>query len=327
MLTRRTIATAIAATPLWACQNIQTAITDATWSSGPQAPYDVQEIYPALHNGAIWIAGGFSRQAGGATERVIAFDPATNRWVDGPALPTPSHHVHLASLRGELYAIGGFIGGDTRDRWSCTPRMLKLSGDRWTDAPSLPRPIGEAVPIVHGDRIHLIGGRSPRAQANSAWTDHIDVDSHFVFSAETGVWSAAAALPLARNSSAGVSNGARLHVISGRTVNEGASAQHDIYDPRSDTWSSGPAFPDARGGLAAAHWRGRIVAGGGEILSPPSVADGVFALEQGAWQRVSTLPTPRHGHGFIVTGNALYVCGGSRRIATMETLATLDVLS
>jgi hypothetical protein len=66
----------------------------------------MQEIYPALHRGAIWIAGGFSPQARGATERVIAFDLARNAWVEGPALPTPSHHVQLASLNDDLYAVG-----------------------------------------------------------------------------------------------------------------------------------------------------------------------------------------------------------------------------
>src|SRR5262245_35830303 len=83
------------------------------WRRLADAPSAVQEIYPTLHAGALWIAGGFSPQALGATRRVIAMDVRDNSWREGPRLPARAHHVHLASLDGALYAIGGFLGGAT----------------------------------------------------------------------------------------------------------------------------------------------------------------------------------------------------------------------
>jgi len=332
MLTRRAFAVCAAAIPLaTACQNGQpgesgSSSSGRTWRRAPDAPYAVQEIYPALHRGGLWIAGGFSPQARGATERVIVFDVARQSWRDGPALPTPSHHVHLASLNDELWAIGGFLGGDTRTRWICTPRVLKLSGDSWIEGPALPKPIGEAVPIVHENRIRLIGGRSPRGQANAAWNDQGDVADHFVIAPGEGEWSRAEPLPMARNSAAGVS-GARLHVISGRTVASGQTARHDIYDPRTGRWEEGAAFPEPRGGLAAALLDGAIVAGGGEIFEPASVGTVLHRFENGAWSRFETLPVSRHGHGFLVADGALYALGGAERVSADGTMARVDVLS
>jgi N-acetylneuraminic acid mutarotase len=330
MLTRRAFAASAAA--LAACQNGQTEEANVPpperhWRQAPDAPYAVQEIYPALHRGGLWIAGGFSPQARGATERVIVFDVARQSWSEGPALPTPSHHVHLASVNDELWAIGGFMGGASRVQWACTARVLKLDGDRWVEGPALPKPIGEAVPIVHLNRIHLIGGRSPLDQANSDWDDQGDVADHFVIAPDETSWTRAESLPLARNSAAGVSDGDRLHVISGRTVANGQTPRHDIYDPRTGRWSDGPAFPEPRGGLAAAFLDGAIVAGGGEIFDPGSVGTALYRFDGAVWSRFETLPVSRHGHGFLVADNALYALGGAERVSASGTMARVDVLS
>lgn len=330
MLTRRAFTASAAA--LAACQSGQTEEPNAPppqgqWHRAPDAPYAVQEIYPALHRGGLWIAGGFSPQARGATERVIVFDLARQSWSEGPALATPSHHVHLASVNDELWAIGGYIGGASRVQWNCTTRVLKLDGDRWIEGPALPKPIGEAVPIVHLNRIHLIGGRSPISEANVDWNDQGDVADHFVIAPGETTWSRAEPLPLARNSAAGVSDGDRLHVISGRTVADGQTPRHDIYDPRTARWEEAPAFPEPRGGLAAAVLDGAIVAGGGEIFEPGSVGTALYRLDGAAWSRFETLPVSRHGHGFLVADGALYALGGAERVSASGTMARVDVLS
>lgn len=326
MLTRRTFAAALASIPVAACHTPPNTPGDAAWREGAALPYAVQEIYAALHLGEIWIAGGFSPASGGATERVIALNLESNQWRDAPALPTPSHHVQLASIDGELYAIGGFIGGATRNSWICTPRVLRLEGESWQESAPLPSPVGEAVSFVHGGRIHLIGGRSPRTQANATWNDHVDVSTHFIFTPGAAEWSVGAPLPTARNSSAGVGFADQLHVISGRTVSGGETGAYDIYTPATDSWRQGPPFPDPRGGLGAALWRDRIVAGGGEILSQSSVGDRLYTLEGDAWTQSLQMPTPRHGHALMAADGALYALGGSRRIATLEALSSMDEL-
>lgn len=326
MMTRRAFAASAAA--LGACAAQQPAASNATgWREGPPAPYAVQEIYPARHRGAIWIAGGFAPLAAlGATQRVIVLNLETQRWIEGPPLPGPSHHVQLAALNDDLYAIGGFLGGDNRRRWICTPRVLRLEAGAWVEAPPLPKPVAEGMPLVHDGRIHLIGGRSPRAAANQEWDDQSDVADHFVFTPGAG-WESAAPLPTARNSHGGAVLDGALHIVSGRTVAGGQTPAHDLYDARAAQWRSGAAFPEPRGGIAAALWRGRIVAGGGEIFEPGSVGDTLYEYVGGAWAPFATMPTPRHGHGFIATAGGLHALGGARRPSAVGTLARVDILT
>jgi hypothetical protein len=133
-------------------------------------------------------------------------------------------------------------------------------------------------------------------------------------------------LPLARNSAAGASLGGTIHVISGRTVAHGQTPAHHIYDARSGAWREGPAFPEPRGGLAAATFNDAIVAGGGEVFEPPSVGATLYRLENETWSRFETLPVSRHGHGFVVADGALYALGGAERVSASGTIAQVDVL-
>jgi N-acetylneuraminic acid mutarotase len=257
---------------------------------------------------------------------VIIYNPAANSWREGPELPAVSHHVHLASRNGELWALGGYLGGDNRRSWICTPRVLKLEGDTWIEGPPLPKPLAEAVPFAHDGRIHLVGGRSPVGDANTDWDHQGDVGDHFVLAAGAAQWERAAPLPSPRNSAAGAVRGGLLHVISGRTVADGQTPAHHIYDPQADSWREGASFPEPRGGLAAAELNGDIIAGGGEIFEPGSVGDALYKFDaQGAWSHFETLPTPRHGEGLISADGALYALGGAQRVGGDGTLSSVDV--
>jgi hypothetical protein len=322
---RELLAGAAAVVALGLRQTTAVAADEPRWRAGPVAPYATQEIYPALHGGEIWVAGGFSPQARGATERVIVLDPATWRWRDGPALPEPAHHVQLASVEGELYAMGGFLGGASRVSWICTPRVLRLAGERWVESAALPVPIAEAVPLVLDGRIHLVGGRSPRGADNATWNDHVDVAEHLVF--QSGAWRRAAPLPMARNSHAGAVVKGALHMVSGRTVAAGPTPAHQVYLPNEDRWQQATPFPEPRGGLAAALWRGRLVAGGGEVFTPGSVGTTLWALQGERWVSIGSLPTPRHGHGFVTVADALVVIGGAEQPGARGALATVDILA
>ncbi|MFC3148457.1 Kelch repeat-containing protein [Piscinibacterium candidicorallinum] len=330
MTDRRQVLHTLAALPLAVSLSARAASpAGPVWRAAPSLPLDVQEIYPALHGGEIWVAGGFTHAGGklGATERVVAFDLDKQQWREAPALPTPSHHVHLASVNGSLLAVGGFIGGESRTQWIATPRVLRLDGARWVEQAPLPRPIGEAVPLVLDGRLHLIGGRAPTGSANAGWRDHVDVDEHLVL--EDGRWRRAAPLPLARNSHGGAVLAGELHIISGRTVagNNAPQSAHHIYDPKADRWREGAPFPEPRGGIAAAVWRGQLVAAGGELFDPPSVGSTVYIWGDGRWTRLSSLPTARHGHGLIAAGDALYALGGAAQAGARGTLASMDLLS
>ncbi len=40
-------------------------------------------------------------------DSTVIYDPATNRWITAPALPTARHVLAAAAIGGKVYVIGG----------------------------------------------------------------------------------------------------------------------------------------------------------------------------------------------------------------------------
>ncbi len=82
------------------------------WNAGPDLPMRVQEIYPAVLDEVIYVAGGLSPDAGrgriGVSDRVFSLAPDATSWRERPRLPVPLHHPNLVGLEGLVYAVGGF---------------------------------------------------------------------------------------------------------------------------------------------------------------------------------------------------------------------------
>ena len=76
------------------------------WSAIPAPPETNRRGVAALvKDGEIWLIGGASQ--GEATARVDVFDPQSEVWRIGPALPAP-RAGHTAALHGErIYVFGG----------------------------------------------------------------------------------------------------------------------------------------------------------------------------------------------------------------------------
>src|SRR5690606_26268106 len=152
--------------------------TSACWTSRPPLPFAVQEIYPAAHKGRIHIAGGLLSADGvrvtGVSGRHIAYDPATGASADLAALPSLRHHPHAVSHGGRLYVLGGFGTNPGAVNWimSADTLVYAEAGNAWSSLAAAPAPHAEVVATSLGDRIHLVGGRMPRGDANLAYGDH-----------------------------------------------------------------------------------------------------------------------------------------------------------
>lgn len=314
----------------------------ANWTAGPALPIRVQEIYPAVLGGTIYVAGGLSPDEGdgpvGISQRVFALEPGAARWRERARLPLPIHHPNQVALEREIYAIGGFTaangGGWTM---SSAVRVYSPSRNRWTRGPDMPAPYAETVAAALDDRIHVVTGRRPAGSANAEWSDHADTNAHIVLDAASGNWSTAAPAPTARNSAAGAVLDGKLHVIGGRTVNGGNTPVHEVYDPATDRWETAAplpapaAGPRGAGGLAAAVVNTALFAFGGEWFdnSGGGVYSQVWAYDAGAdsWSEAGAMPTPRHGLGAVTRDNAVWTIAGAARAGGNETSAAVEVFT
>lgn len=334
-------ATALCARPLWA-QSGPKAM--GAWSPLADMPFATQEIYPAAFRkrrtsatnlkpaqaNILVNAGGLTPEGEhNVTDAVTVYDPAEDSWGYATRLPEPRHHVALVNNNGFLYAVGGFArngAGGWQMRSNCW-RLADLDG-RWEMMSPMPHPRGEAVCTSLNGFVHVVGGRAPSGSRNREWADHIDTDEHWYYDASEDRWRDLAPLPGARNSSAGAVVGGVLYVIGGRTVNDGNSAAVDVYDPMSDRWNRASPMPKAQGGLAAAVLNGKIYAFGGEYFTPRP--GGVFPdcweydPNADTWRAVAPMARPRHGHGAVTLGGAIYVIGGAAKAGGVETSVALD---
>ncbi len=305
-----------------------TTFANSRWRNAASLPLPVQEIYPCLHNGEIWVAGGLSPEASEfVTDRVSRYNVADDTWRPGPLLPEPRHHGFLVSIGGELYLFGGFLvasGG----RWSASKDVLKLDGDQWLKVGAMPKAQMETVAAVADGRIHFAGGRAPSGTANAQWNDQSDVATHQVFNPETLETTTAPPLPAARNSAASFVIGSDWHVVGGRTVGGGNSAQHDIFDFTTGSWREGAPLPQAQGGLAAASigtqgyvFGGEYFSGSGGVYSEVWCYDG----ETEQWSQSGDMPLPRHGLGAVTANNQIYVVAGASQVGGRDTTNRLSV--
>ena len=300
----------------------------APWQRCASTPWPVQEVYGTVWRGRIVIAGGMAPGAGGLRgginpqDRTGIYDPAADRWTEGPKLPFPRHHPVLATAGDRGHAFGGFrvteAGG-----WVAIPDALVLEGNAWRALPPMPRLQCETVAVTLGDRIHIASGRAPRGEANREWNDQGDIALHQVF--DRGRWTAAAPCPLARNSATGASIGGRFYLAGGRRVGGGNSAQLDRYDPKTDKWETLRPMPRGAGGLAGAAAGGKLYVFGGE--GGPGVIPNVWAYDpaRDAWEAEAPMATPRHGLAGAAVGGAVYAIGGGVKESGGQVSAVVEV--
>lgn len=243
-----------------------------SWVAGPDLPVALQEVYPAVFNKRIFVGGGFtpsdlpSFSDLGPTTDVFLLNPAHARWTQAPALPAARHHLGMVANQHFLYAIGGFTGAKG-NAWQIQRSVFRLDGNMqaWRNAPSLPIPLAESVYASVGKNIHVIGGKTPSRDSGK----NMDTDAHYVL-VNNAYWRKVKSASVARNSAASAVIGHKIYVIGGRTSGkEGVNLSHgEVYNTKTDSWSSIAPLPVASAGLSASVLDGKIIVSGGEVFGP-----------------------------------------------------------
>lgn len=326
------------------------AVPQGRWETGVALPYAVQEIYPCLHKGRIHLAGGFYAPDGeiiGATDKHISWAPGETEWREETPLPVSLHHPQLISYKGSLLAIGGFKAESDDAVWVMQTACYQLISnyektpeekdsqrpdiippETWWFLVDAPQPSAESVMAVLGENLHICGGRIPKGVQNKTWQDHTDTGNHFALFGSDGLWDAAAPLPTARNSAASAVIGESWHVVGGRTVADGNTPAHEVYDAQEDRWRKAAPMPQGQGGLAAAALGDKLYAFGGEYFNNGGgvyAESWVYNPKSDAWASAPDMPHPRHGLGAVTIDDAIYVIGGALRVGGDETSNLVEV--
>ena len=277
-----------------------------SWGPLTDAPSARTEVAAARVGRSIYVVGGFERSSGATVGTLERYDIRRNRWRRLRSLPVGVNHPTAIAHRGRLYVHGGYrarrsLDSATARLWVYSPRR-----NRWSRLPSSPSPrAAHAVGIV-GGRLYAAAGANQRGSLRT-----MDV-----YSFRRRRWARGPSFPgPARDHTTGAATGGRLYVLAGRRGARGNFRVVDSYDPRRRRWARLPDMRRARGGIAAAVVRGRIVVFGGEDFTTGRTIERVEAYDprRRRWRDLPDMRTPRHGLGAAALGRRVYAVSGGAR--------------
>lgn len=301
------------------------------WRSAAPLPVRTQELYPAVHQGRLWVAGGIASNGSSLffPESTWSYDPAQNTWRDEAPMPEPRHHAAMVSTGEQLFVVGGFSATQGAV-WGMLDSILVKSDNGWVRHASMPKPQAEGVLAHHADGIvHLATGQSRKGAANRSRSDHTEVRDHWRWDTNTGAWENAAPVPTPRNSATGGWVGDSLIITGGRTASGNLDVT-EIYDASEDRWRTGAPMPRPQAGTAGAVIDDSLIVFGGEIFTPESaVFPNVWRYRpyEDTWEALPDMLTPRHGIGAGRFGRAIHVVGGATEPGGRGTSAVNEVLT
>jgi len=289
--------TAIVALLGWSIAHAAPAISaQGAWSGAPPM-HHARAAHAVVSDGkSIYAMAGTG--AGGAPVLALErFDGAA--WHDEGVIPGPGLNAPAAvALDGKIYLIGGFVTDTNLP--SAGVLVYDIKAHAWSEAAPLPAPRGGHAAVVRDGRIHVLGG------GNSERT----LADHDVFDPARNAWTSLAPLPRSEGSPAAVVFDGNVYAIGGRSGPADFGAV-DIYDPATSRWVAGPAI-EPRGTSGAVVQCGAIYVFGGESQAAQrSLGDVLRLSRDGAWDKLTPMPTPRNFARAVVLDDAVYVVGGS----------------
>jgi N-acetylneuraminic acid mutarotase len=296
--------------------NVWSPATAATgpWSrvtSLPTARYGLVAVVGP--NGKIYAIGGVESagaDGGKTSNRVEAYDPATNSWTIEAPMPSLRDGVATATgPDGKIYGMGGIEGTGFDSRVVDTVEAYSPTTNTWSAETSMPTGlVGSAAVTGRDGKIYVVGGDKngdPGAEVSFGRVE--------VYDPTTNSWAIEAPMPTPRSNLAATrgANG-KIYAIGGQDAQGTIVGTVEAYDPATNAWSSETAMPTARDGLGAATGpNGRIYALGGYTGGSTVATVEIYDTTAKYWSRVSAMPTAREDFP-AVTGldGRIYAIGG-----------------
>lgn len=283
-----------------------------SWAAKAPMPTARFSFGVASVNGKIYAIGGTVNSSSALLAVNEEYDPTANKWSEKTPMPTPNYGFAIAPYESKIYVFGGTI--DNKDALTNVTLVYDPSTDSW--ATKAPMPIARDLlqANVVGDKIYLIGGYPyPNSTLNE------------VYDPATDTWTTKAPIPIPAIAYASAVVNNKIYVISGASFENATSpvaalTSTQIYDPKTDIWSSGTPIPtplDSAGVGLITDAEGRkaiyVVGGETDIFSPQTRVQ-IYFPENNSWSIGSSLPTSRSRLCVAVVNNTLYAIGGTRII-------------
>lgn len=260
--------------------------TTGQWSSGATPPVEMHHFQAVEYEGKIYVLGALTGgwPAEPPLPNVYVYDPATDRWSQGPAIPADRRRGAAGAVvhEGEIYLVAGIQNGHTDGHVAWLDAFDPRTG-AWRRLPDAPRARDHFQAGVIDGKLYVAGGRLSSALPGQGFTHTVpEVD---VYDLRSGAWStlpAAANLPTPRAGSTTAVLEGRLLVLGGESgTQEPAHAEVEALDPRTGRWTPLARMVQGRHGTQVVVHGGKLYIAAGsrtrgadeinsqEVFTPP----------------------------------------------------------
>jgi N-acetylneuraminic acid mutarotase len=237
-----------------------------TWATKKPLPTSRSRFGITVHQNKIYVMGG-STDSGftGANE---VYNPVTDTWEAKASMPAGGRsELAVNAVNDKIYAIGGYFIGVY---WvpSNLTEVYNPATDTWTTKAQMPTAVYGCTSALIDSKIYVI--------ENSYSGDATLFRLNQIYDAETDTWSFGQPIPIrmpeaAAAATTGVYAPKRVYVLGGFSdvSSYPFPFETQIYDPATDTWSTGTPMPTVRQSLGVAVVYDRLYAIGGFDVSLP----------------------------------------------------------
>lgn len=118
------------------------------------------------HNGKIFMAGGHqgrehSYPPESFTDYLVAYDIATNSWIELAPRPVKAHGYQIAAFGNYVYAFGGFTySPDHKPKWKSLAQIDRydIKNNKWETIAKLSSPRSSNVAVTIDEKVYIVAG-------------------------------------------------------------------------------------------------------------------------------------------------------------------------
>ena len=295
-----TVMPTFSASIVWAAED--------SWTRLAPMPNARSSLGVAVVDGKMYAIGGTNKTSGSMTTNEM-YDPTTDTWTTKEPMPTDRRNFGITVFQNKIYVMGG-------DSSSGGPlginEVYDPATDSWETRTSLPTwRMGLCLETVD-DKIYAIGGN------RHGWIPFLSNVTE-VYDPATDSWTTGSSMlsfegsGFADITSAVVDN--KIYVLScGEREGNGIFTQ--IYDPSTDSWSSGAPIPIMIDSASAVSTSGIFAPKRIHVLGvhydghEGESAHQIYDPIQDTWTNGTALSLPRGSLGLATINDLLYATGG-----------------
>jgi N-acetylneuraminic acid mutarotase len=271
--------------------------------------------YPAYctYKDKIYVFGG-ANATGTVLDTMEVFDPVTNSWTSGAAMPVARRAGVAVPLGGKIYLIGGSPDMNNTVLYNRVD-IYDPVNNAWSTGPALNTARAQFAGGEVGGKIVVTGG-----WASGGVTGSTEV----LASASSASWAAGANAPTLRDRQTAFSWNGKLYLTSGQYFNGTQYGITQVYDPVANSWTTGGSLAEVRSAAAATTCEGAgVCAGGWSNSGGYSGRTELYNASANTWSTFGFLATARQENGTAAINGRLYVFGG--RSTSANALNMMEV--